>query len=146
MENANESIVVVQDGNFQFVNVTASKLFDCSVEELTSKSFADFVHPDDTDIAKHFFTDTIDGDNVNHSGELRIAATSGVPKWVDVNSVLIEWEGKKAVLSFLTDITEKKIAEEEKKKLRGQLLQAQKMEAVGTLAEESLMISTICSK
>jgi PAS domain S-box-containing protein len=134
VENANESIIVIQDGNFQFVNVSASKLFDCSVQELTSKSFADFVHPDDRVIANTFFTETADRDNVNHSEELRIAAASGTMKWVDFNSVLIQWQGKQAILVFLTDITGKKITEEEKRKLRHQLLQAQKMEAVGTLA------------
>ena len=36
--------------------------------------------------------------------------------------------------AFITDITERKRAEEEQKKLQGQLIQAQKMEAIGTLA------------
>ncbi len=42
--------------------------------------------------------------------------------------------GKDAILSLFYDITEKKRAEEEKKALELQLQQAQKMEAVGTLA------------
>jgi two-component system, cell cycle sensor histidine kinase and response regulator CckA len=46
---------------------------------------------------------------------------------VEINAVSIVWEGRPATLNFIRDITEKK-------KLEAQFLQAQKMEAVGTLA------------
>jgi two-component system, cell cycle sensor histidine kinase and response regulator CckA len=47
---------------------------------------------------------------------------------------MIEWQGRPAMLSVATDITERKKAEEEKEKLHAQLIQAQKMESVGRLA------------
>jgi nitrogen-specific signal transduction histidine kinase/CheY-like chemotaxis protein len=47
--------------------------------------------------------------------------------WVDLNSVPIQWEGRPAALNFFRDVTDKKRLEE-------QLLQAQKMEAIGTMA------------
>ncbi|RPI76355.1 MAG: PAS domain S-box protein, partial [Desulfobacteraceae bacterium] len=52
----------------------------------------------------------------------------------ELSSKIIEYLGRKAVLSVARDITERKKAEEEKKKLEEQLRQAQKMEAIGTLA------------
>ena len=53
---------------------------------------------------------------------------------LEISVKKIEWEGIPAILSIATDITEKKQAEEEQKKLQEQLLQAQKMESVGRLA------------
>ena len=46
----------------------------------------------------------------------------------------ITWKNIPAILSIATDITERKAAEEEKEKLRSQLIQAQKMESIGRLA------------
>lgn len=48
---------------------------------------------------------------------------------------MIRWsDGRDVKFQIAVDITERKLAEQEKENLRSQLLQAQKMEAVGTLA------------
>ncbi|HNY64726.1 MAG TPA: transporter substrate-binding domain-containing protein [Deltaproteobacteria bacterium] len=46
----------------------------------------------------------------------------------------IEYQGKPCLLSVVNDITERKKAEEDKDRLEAQLIQAQKMEAIGSLA------------
>jgi PAS domain S-box-containing protein len=61
------------------------------------------------------------------SSTFRISNASGETVWVDVNAVSIEWIDRPAFLVFLRDVTEKKMME-------GELIHAQKMEAVGTLA------------
>ncbi len=53
---------------------------------------------------------------------------------VEVTANSIEFEGREFAVSFGKDISERKKAEEERLILEAQLLQAQKMEAVGTLA------------
>jgi PAS domain S-box-containing protein len=68
--------------------------------------------------------------------EHRIWRKDGVIRWVrsalvphyDIQDRLISYDG------LVSDITERKRAEEEKEKLKAQLQQAQKMEAIGTLA------------
>ncbi|HMK64868.1 MAG TPA: PAS domain S-box protein, partial [Thermodesulfobacteriota bacterium] len=57
----------------------------------------------------------------------RIIRPEGDPLWVDMNAVSIEWMDRPAFLVFLRDVTEKKMMENE-------LVHAQKMEAIGTLA------------
>lgn len=52
----------------------------------------------------------------------------------EVSAWLITSEGQSVIMSTCRDITERKRAEEEKKQLQTQLIQAQKMQAIGTLA------------
>ncbi len=52
----------------------------------------------------------------------------------EISTAAIEYEGKPAILSFARDISERKLAEQEKAGLQDQLRQSQKMEAIGTLA------------
>ena len=53
---------------------------------------------------------------------------------VEITVNYLEFEGKEYNCAFARDITERKEAEKEKEKMQVQLRQAQKMEAVGTLA------------
>jgi PAS domain S-box-containing protein len=53
---------------------------------------------------------------------------------VEIGNHLAHLEGRQVIISTVRDISERKRAEDEKEKLHAQLLQAQKMEAVGRLA------------
>lgn len=58
----------------------------------------------------------------------------GVRISVEIGNHLAHLEGRQVIISTVRDISERKRAEDEREKLRAQLLQAQKMEAVGRLA------------
>ncbi|MBL0714036.1 MAG: response regulator [Desulfosarcina sp.] len=66
--------------------------------------------------------------------ETAINADDGTIVPVETNCRAIEYDNQPAVLTIARDITERIEAEKEKAKLRSQLRQAQKMEAIGTLA------------
>ncbi len=53
---------------------------------------------------------------------------------VEVSSGLLEINGEKMIIALARDITERRAAEKERLALESQLNQAQKMEAIGTLA------------
>jgi len=59
---------------------------------------------------------------------------SGAEFPVEINSNIIEQYGQPVILAVVRDITERKQNEKEKAKLESHLQQAQKMEAIGTLA------------
>jgi PAS domain S-box-containing protein len=58
----------------------------------------------------------------------------GSTVWVGSRLDVIQWDGAPAMQLIAMDITERKRAEEERTRLELQLRQAQKMEAIGTLA------------
>ena len=58
----------------------------------------------------------------------------GTPIWLENVVSLIAWDGQPAQLTTLVDITERKAAEEARQRIEAQLHQAQKLEALGTLA------------
>ncbi len=112
VENANEGIVVNQDGFFKYVNPKAARIWGYSNEELMSRPFSDFIHPDDRDMIIAHHLRRIKGDNVPNNFFCRIQDADGITKWVEINSVLITWMGRPATLAFFNNVTERKRAEE----------------------------------
>jgi len=66
--------------------------------------------------------------------EWRGRKKSGKVFWVEINLRLAEISGVGRVLAVVRDISDRKKAEQEREVLRTQLLQAQKTQAIGTLA------------
>ena len=67
--------------------------------------------------------------------EYRIRHASGAIRWLWEKGIGIEKDGQVVALEgFATDVTERRRAGEERRRLQAQLLQAQKMESIGRLA------------
>jgi PAS domain S-box-containing protein len=66
--------------------------------------------------------------------EYEACRVDGTPLWLERVVTPITWGGELALMSTVLDVTERKRAEEERQRLENQLRQAQKMEALGTLA------------
>jgi PAS domain S-box-containing protein/putative nucleotidyltransferase with HDIG domain len=124
VENAKESIFIVQDIKIVFVNSAAIGMAGYSKEILTSKSFTDFVHPDDLNMVVDYHLRRIKGDEVPPVYSIRIIGQDGTVIWCELNAAVIQWKGKPATLAFLTNITQRKKADEELQKTLERLKQA----------------------
>jgi PAS domain S-box-containing protein len=111
-ENANESIVVAQDGKIKFLNPKFLKVMGYSETELVSKPFVEFIHPDDKELVVNNYLRRINDEYATKLYNFRIINKNGNTKWLEISAVLITWEGKPATLNFLTDITDRKLAGE----------------------------------
>ncbi|MBN2861951.1 MAG: PAS domain S-box protein [Bacteroidales bacterium] len=113
IDTANESIIVIQDGLFRFVNRITTKLLEISsMDDLIGKPFPVFIHPDDRKMVIENYRLRITNKAAMQRYEFRVITATGLVKWVEISAVRIEWNGKPATMSFLFDITERKRAGE----------------------------------
>jgi two-component system, cell cycle sensor histidine kinase and response regulator CckA len=127
IENANDAIFIAQDGVIKFPNPRTLELLEYSPAQLLEIPFANHVHPDDRQMLGERHLKRLKGETVPTPYPFRAITRDGRQLWVEISPVKIAWEGRPATLNFARDITFQR-------KLEAQLQQAQKMEAVGTLA------------
>lgn len=127
VENANDAIIILQDGLIVFNNIRAETLSGYSAEELAKIPFINFIIPEDQNLVMERYVKKLNGEKLGFAYTFGMYHKNGHELWVEANAVVVSWQGKPAVQCFIRDITLQK-------KLEAQLRQAHKLEAVGTLA------------
>ena len=112
VDNANEAIIVAQDGMLKFVNPKTTEITGYSAGELSSRPFVEFVHPHDRNMVLERHLKRLRGEKLPDVYPFRIIDQDGKIKWLEISAVLLNWEGRPATLNFLSDVTERKQAEE----------------------------------
>ena len=127
VDNANDVIFIAQDGRIKFPNPKTLEVIGYTASELAHIPYFDLIHPEDRDTFTARQSGRRKGEDLPGTYTLRIINKAGKELWTQISAVPINWEGQPATLNFVRDITPQKRLEE-------QLLQAQKMEAIGTIA------------
>jgi PAS domain S-box-containing protein len=112
VENANEAVVVVQNGRLAFVNRVASTTLGYPRSEMEGMLLTSLIHPDDRGEALSRHRKRLLGEPVEDPHQVRIMSADGRTLWTELSGVVISWQGKPAVLNFVMDITERRNAEE----------------------------------
>jgi PAS domain S-box-containing protein len=103
---------VIQDGRICFANPKIVEIGEYTKEELAAKPFLEFVHPDDRAMVGEQHMRRLAGEKLKDTYAFRILPKEGSVRWMEINASLITWEGRPAVLVFLSDITGRQQAEE----------------------------------
>jgi PAS domain S-box-containing protein len=119
------------DGFLKQVNPAWSLTLGWSQEELMTRPWLDFVHPEDREATLGAGELLLSGKPIQEF-ENRFRCRDGSYRWLSWNSFPRPNEG--LIFAVTRDITERKLAEQEKEKLETRVRQAQKMEAIGTLS------------
>jgi len=132
-ENSPASIFIIQDDRMIYANPSLTEMIGRPDEESVSLLFTDFIHPDDREKILATYQALTAGKAAPGYCEIRLMKPQGV-RWMEFRASAITYRGRFAILGIALDFTERKRAEEEKAKMQEQLLQSQKMEAIGILA------------
>ena len=123
---------IAPNGKIFGVNQQAALNLGYSVEELTGMTLFD-IDPNVSESDYARIWQNLREKGKNHFERIH-RRKDGTEMAVDITTSLLEYDGQQFSVAFVTDITDRKKAEEKQEKLQSQLLQAQKMEAVGHLA------------
>ena len=110
VENALAGIYILQDGAFRLVNPKLGEIFGCSAQSLLGLPFWQLVKPDDMQCVSRLERDLQSDIPVYES---KVQRKDGTCRWIEFRTVPIEYEGKRAILGNLLDITARKELENE---------------------------------
>ena len=134
--SASGMVLVSPDFHFLQVNDGFCRMLGYTESELLGKTFQDVTHPEDRPVGGELVRRVLSGEMETFQLEKRYLRKDGTVVWGLASSTLIR-DAQNKPLYFVTqiqDLTERKVAEEQKRLLEGQFIQAQKMESVGRLA------------
>ncbi len=115
-EHAPLAIVVYVDGRVDYANAKAAEVFGIDAGELLGKSLLDFIHPDCHELVKRRYARALNHEELEPIEEQLVLPGNRVVD-VEVSAMPIEIGGKRGVMAIFNDITRRKQAEAEVRKL-----------------------------
>jgi len=112
------ALYIVKAGRYWYVNHYGEKLTGYKVQELVGKAVLELIHPDDQEVVSKQQQRSFDNSGqavVQY--EARLVTKSGEIRWVFISSNVFEMDGERSVIGVATDITDRKLAQEQLHKL-----------------------------
>jgi two-component system, cell cycle sensor histidine kinase and response regulator CckA len=134
--NSSHDAFIIHEINGRILDVNDRMLamYGLSREEALSMSIADISSADsDIVLGRDYAKLAIDGENPMFEWQAKRPNDDKVFD-VEVGLKKLNWRGREVILASIRDLTERRSAEADRERVQAQLVQAQKMEAMGTLA------------
>jgi len=134
--NSSHDAFIIHDlnGKILDVNNRMLKMYGVSREEALSMSVADISASDSSNpVESVYWKRVLNGEELLFEWKT-LRQSDNIEFFVEVGLKKILWRNSDVILASIRDLTERKVSENEREQVRNQLVQAQKMEAVGTLA------------
>jgi PAS domain S-box-containing protein len=128
VENSEDGIVIIQDGELKFVNNSSLKLLGYpSNETKIGENFLTFIAPHYREMVIRNYIERMEGKDVPSIYEVLLLRNDGTTIPVEINATIIDYKGKPADLVFIRDLTERKRAEES-------VIHSEKLAGIGILS------------
>jgi PAS domain S-box-containing protein len=121
IEKSNDAIAILQEDQIKLANQKLTDLIGYTLGELKEIDFKERIAPECREMVMDRYVRRQRGEEVPDHYEFTILAKDGQRKDVEMRVTLIEYQGKVASYCFLQDITGKKKAEEELKRIKDYL-------------------------
>jgi len=136
VENSHDGIMVIDD-NFiiLYANSVLPRILGYSLKEIEGSDFRKYLADKNAILTPDHLLDQHHNEKTASYDEYDIICKNGEKKCVKIRANRFEYsKGKIKTVALILDITKQLRIEQEKKQLEAQLIHAQKMEAIGTLA------------
>ena len=122
VEKSLVGVYLIQDGRFKYVNPRMAEIVGYSVEEIMDgMAPADLVHPDDRATVAENIRKRLEGKVETINYETRVLNKNKGVVHIEVFGSSTTYQGERAVIGTVTDITERKRAEEALQKAHDEL-------------------------
>jgi two-component system, cell cycle sensor histidine kinase and response regulator CckA len=132
-QTVSAAIFLLRDDKLSYVNHYLEDLAGYTAEELYAMRVFDLVHPEFRTMVEERARERATGAGDPGRYEFKIVRKDGAERWVDLAATRVTMDGVDTWLYTAIDITDRRLAEEERRALQGALAEAQKMESIGTL-------------
>jgi PAS domain S-box-containing protein len=105
-------IIIYEGTKIRYVNPAVERTTGYTREELYLTDIWDMAHPEFKDSVREYVHRKQRKESIPELHEIKIITKSGEELWLERNAIAIELEGKPVVLVTITDITERRHAEE----------------------------------
>jgi PAS domain S-box-containing protein len=128
--------LVDKDGRVVDANEADCSFLGYAKEELVGMHFTEFTHPEDLDLDQHLYDSLVRGERDEYTIDKRYFRKGGDVAWGRLGVSLIRDEAgnPQYTVVMCEDITERKRAEEDRRRLEAQIQHAQKLESLGVMA------------
>jgi PAS domain S-box-containing protein len=104
--------IIVHDGeSIRYVNPAVTRLAGISPESLTGQSINSLLPPESADTIRAFVRETLAGNSPDSYGEIELKFSDNIIRHCIAKTLKINDRGEPSFLSVMTDITERKAAE-----------------------------------
>jgi len=107
VEQANDGIMISQDGVFKFANKKLADMLGYPVSDMIGMPIEKAMPDEDIAELMRHYQDRISGDVSKAIYQARLKARDGHTVIVEFNAIAIDYEGRKASLSFVRDLSER---------------------------------------
>jgi PAS domain S-box-containing protein/putative nucleotidyltransferase with HDIG domain len=112
VEHATDGVVIVQDGRFTFVNAAMAEIVGYDEpEELLGNEFMPYIAPEFKEMVGEKHRNTMAGVGTPLIFEIDVLKRDGTKMPVELNSGVIQYEGRPAAIVTVRDLTERKRTE-----------------------------------
>ncbi len=105
-------VVIIQGEKIVYANKRFEVATKYGQKDVIGQPFIKFIHPDMREIVLNNYRRRIKGLSVPEHYIIKVLAKDGKEIWMDLRATIIEWEGKRAILASMVDITELKDMED----------------------------------
>jgi PAS domain S-box-containing protein len=138
-KNAHDVIfrMALPGGEFEYINPSARQVIGLSPEEIYKSATAvlELVHEEDREVVDDWWSKVLAGD-APEVLEYRVVDPGGETRWLHQRNVVVRSEDGRpeSLEGIITDLTERRRAEEQRQHLQEQVQHTQKLESLGVLA------------